>query len=175
MLVLFIINSNVAPKQPNIKEIYTNKSFFLRKHSLIYEKFVYLHHQIKKINLMNTDKLTPQEENVLQILWTISDGTVKDILTATPETQRQPYTTVASVIKNLERKQYVTSRKVGNTYLYTPSVRREDYKRSSLNRLIDNYFGGSYRNLVSFFVKEEKLKPEELQELIQIIQRGNNT
>lgn len=124
---------------------------------------------------MNTDKLTPQEENVLQILWTIGDGTVKDILTATPATQRQPYTTVASVIKNLERKQYVTSRKVGNTYLYTPSVRREDYKRSSLNRLIDNYFGGSYRNLVSFFVKEEKLKPEELQELIQIIQQGNNT
>ena len=40
---------------------------------------------------MNTEKLTPQEENVLQMLWAIGDGTVKDILTATPETQRQPY------------------------------------------------------------------------------------
>lgn len=124
---------------------------------------------------MNTEKLTPQEENVLQMLWTIGDGTIKEILTATPETQRQPHTTVASIMKNLERKQYVMSRKVGNTYLYTPIVRREDYKRSSLNRLIDNYFGGSYRDLVSFFVQEEKLKPEELQELIQIIQRGSNT
>lgn len=121
---------------------------------------------------MNTENLTPQEEHVLQMLWAIGDGTIKDILTATPETQRQPYTTVASVMKNLERKQYVTSRKVGNTHLYTPSVRREDYKRSSLNQLIDKYFGGSYRDLVSFFVKEEKLKPEELQEIIRIIQQG---
>lgn len=121
---------------------------------------------------MKTEKLTPQEETVMQTLWSIGDGTVKDILAVTPESLRQPYTTVASVMKNLERKQYVTSRKVGNTYLYTPSVRQEDYKRSSLNRLIDNYFGGSYRNLVSFFVKEEKLQPEELQELIQIIKQG---
>lgn len=124
---------------------------------------------------MNTEKLTHQEESVLQMLWTIGDGTIKEILMATPEAQRQPHTTVASIMKNLERKQYVTSRKVGNTYLYMPIVRREDYKRSSLNRLIDNYFGGSYRDLVSFFVQEEKLKPEELQELIQIIQRGSNT
>lgn len=121
---------------------------------------------------MKTEKLTPQEETVMQTLWSIGDGTVKDILAVTPESLRQPYTTVASVMKNLERKQYVTSRKVGNTYLYAPSVRQEDYKRSSLNRLIDNYFGGSYRNLVSFFVKEEKLQPEELQELIQIIKQG---
>ena len=125
-----------------------------------------------RIVRMVKEKITPQEENVLQVLWALGDGTVKDILTATPENERQPYTTVASVVKNLERKQYVTSRKVGNTYLYTPCVRREDFKRSSLNRLIDNYFGGSYRNLVSFFVKEEKLDKKELEELIQIIHRG---
>lgn len=121
---------------------------------------------------MQTEKLTPQEENVMQILWGIGDGTVKDILEVVPECQRQPYTTVASVMKKLEYKQYVTSRKVGNTYLYTPNVLQEDYKRSSLNRLIDNYFGGSYRNLVSFFVKEENLQEDELQELIQIIKQG---
>ena len=117
------------------------------------------------------EKLTRQEEEVMLYIWKLESCYVKDILAEFPE-PKPPYTTVASIVKNLERKQYVTSRKVGNTYLYTPCVRREDFKRSSLNRLIDNYFGGSYRNLVSFFVKEEKLDKEELEELIQIIHRG---
>ncbi len=58
---------------------------------------------------MVTEKITPQEENVLQVLWALGDGTVKDILTATPENERQPYTTVASVVKNLERSNFISS------------------------------------------------------------------
>ena len=82
-----------------------------------------------RIVRMVTEKITPQEENVLQVLWALGDGTVKDILTATPENERQPYTTVASVVKNLERKQYVKPSRVGNTYRYTPLIRESEYKR----------------------------------------------
>lgn len=115
------------------------------------------------------ENLTPQEEKAMRTLWQIGDGTVKDILDRY-EAPQPPYTTLASVCKNLQHKKYVAARCVGNTYLYTPVVTETDYKRRSLREMVNNYFGKSYRELVSFFLEDERLSREELAELFSLAQ-----
>jgi BlaI family transcriptional regulator, penicillinase repressor len=81
-----------------------------------------------------------------------------------------PYTTVASTIKNLEKKGYISSRFVGNAYLYKPAVSEEEYKKGFMNDVVKNYFDNSYKSLVNFFVEQKKLSPKELKEIIALIE-----
>ena len=74
----------------------------------------------------------------------------------------------------MERKGYVLARRVGNTYLYAPAVSEADYKRHGLRRMVSNYFGNSYKEMVSFFVREEHLSASELEELVQLIKQQEN-
>jgi predicted transcriptional regulator len=85
-----------------------------------------------------------------------------------------PYTTLASTIRNLERKGYLESRLVGNVYLYTPAVTEEEYKKTFVSGLVKNYFANSYKELVNFFVEQKKLSPKELKEIIELIEKGRN-
>ncbi|MBQ2029764.1 MAG: BlaI/MecI/CopY family transcriptional regulator [Bacteroidaceae bacterium] len=119
------------------------------------------------------EHLTQQEETAMRRLWALGDGTVKDLLEQYDEPV-PPYTTLASVVKNLERKGYVRARRVGNTYLYAPAVSEADYKRHGLRRMVSNYFGNSYKEMVSFFVREEHLSASELEELVQLIRQQEN-
>ena len=75
------------------------------------------------------EKLTIQEEEAMIYIWELGSCFVKDIVAKYPQ-PAPPYTTVASIIKNLERKQYVTAARVGNTYQYTPAIRESEYKRT---------------------------------------------
>src|SRR5690349_11767943 len=111
------------------------------------------------------DKLTPSEEDALRAVWKRGEANVKAFLEQMEE-PRPPYTTLASTIKNLEKKGYLLSRLVGNTYLYKPAVSEGEYKKRSVNGLVKNYFDNSYKQLVSFFIEQKKLSPKELRELI---------
>lgn len=121
----------------------------------------------------NIERLTAQEEEAMLVIWQQKGGTVKDFLNQMPE-PRPPYTTLASVIKNLVRKKYVVTQKVGNTYYYTPAITEKEYKRYFLSGIVRDYFANSYRDMVSFFAEEKKLSQEELEEIIRTIQRGKN-
>lgn len=114
------------------------------------------------------EHLTQQEETAMRHLWNIGDGTVKEIQQQYGS-EAPPYTTLASVVKNLERKKYVKARRVGNTYLYSPLVLQTEYKRQSLRRMVSDYFGGSYKDMVSFFVSDEKLSADELRDIMKLI------
>lgn len=113
--------------------------------------------------------LTRQEEELMLCFWQLESGTVKEAMALMSE--QQPYTTVASTARNLETKGYLSSRKVGNTYLYTPAVKQSDYKRSVVNHVIKGYFQNSYKELVSFFAREHKLNADDLKEIIEIIEQ----
>ena len=76
-----------------------------------------------------------------------------------------PYTTLASTIKNLEKKGYLSSRLIGNAYLYKPLITEEAYKKKFINKIVENYFSNSYKELVSFFVQQKKLSAKELKEI----------
>ena len=83
-----------------------------------------------------------------------------------------PYTTLASTIRNLERKGYLDSKLVGNVYIYTPAVSEDEYKKTFLSGVVKNYFANSYKELVNFFVEQKKLSPKELKEIIEMIEKG---
>jgi BlaI family penicillinase repressor len=115
------------------------------------------------------DKLTHQEEEAMQAVWKTGEGNVKMFLENISE-PKPPYTTLASTIKNLEKKEYLTSRLVGNAYLYRPAVSEADYKKKFVNGLVKDYFDNSYKELVNFFIEQKKLSAKELKELIDMIE-----
>ncbi|MBL7728638.1 MAG: BlaI/MecI/CopY family transcriptional regulator [Dinghuibacter sp.] len=117
------------------------------------------------------EKLTIQEEEAMQVVWKVGEGNVKTFLGMLPEPV-PPYTTLASTIRNLEKKGYVESRLVGNMYLYRPLISEEEYKKKFMNGFIRDYFENSYAELVSFFAKEKKISPEELKKIIAQIEAG---
>lgn len=116
----------------------------------------------RKSNTM--EKLTRQEEDVMRRIWAIAPCFIKDVLTKY-EDPKPPYTTVASVVKNLERKKYVKAKHYGNTYEYTSLISQEEYLRESMDILVKNYFGNSYKNLVAFFADNQKISAGELNEV----------
>lgn len=115
------------------------------------------------------DKLTPQEEQAMMAVWKTGEGNVKMFL-ENMEGPRPPYTTLASTIKNLEKKMLLKSRMVGNTYLYKAALTEEEYKKSFMSGVVKNYFANSYKELVNFFVEQKKLSPKELKEIIDLIE-----
>lgn len=90
------------------------------------------------------EKLTIQEEEAMLYIWELGSCFVKDIVAKYPK-PAPPYTTVASIVKNLERKQYIRAARVGNTYQYTPLIRESEYKRTFMSGFVRNYFENSYK------------------------------
>ena len=115
-------------------------------------------------------KLTPQEEEAMQLVWQNKGGFVKDILDLIPE-PKIPYTTLASTLKNLEKKKYLKSVKMGNSYRFEPIIEEDEYKKNFMGSFVSDYFKNSYKDLISFFAKDEKVSPEELKEIIEMIQK----
>lgn len=117
------------------------------------------------------DKLTHQEEEVMLYIWELGPCVVKDIV-GKYQPPPPPYTTVASIVKNLERKGYLSAKRFGNTYQYAPSIEEKEYKRRFMNGVVRNYFENSYKEMVSFFAKEHKISADELKEIIKLIEKG---
>ena len=117
------------------------------------------------------EKLTQQEKELMQVIWKLEEGNTKAFLEHMPD-PKQPYTTLASTIKNLEKKGYVTSRLMGNTYLYKYAITAEEYKHQFMLGFVEHYFNNSYKEMVNFFVAQKKLKPKELKEIIDLIEKN---
>ena len=114
-------------------------------------------------------KLTNKEEEIMHILWKLEKAFVKDVL-AEIEEDKPHYNTLSTIIRNLEDKGYVSYNAYGKTHQYFPIVSKEAYKKRFMNTAIENYFNSSYKNVVSFFAKEEKISVEDLKEIISLIE-----
>ena len=112
-----------------------------------------------------------QEEEAMLYIWELGSCFVKDIVAKYPK-PAPPYTTVASIVKNLERKQYIRAVRVGNTYQYTPLIRESEYKRTFMSGFVRNYFENSYKEMVSFFAKDQKISANDLKDIIDMIEKG---
>lgn len=126
-----------------------------------------------KISEMELQVLSKQEEEAMLSIWKKGAGVINDFLFCMEE-PRPLYNTLASTIKNLEKKKYVKSRKVGNVYEYYPIVLEIDYKRNSIHNIVSNHFSHSYKDLVSFFAEENKISSAEVKEILDIIANGKN-
>lgn len=115
------------------------------------------------------EKLSQQEEEAMQAIWKGGGGFIKDFLQHLEE-PKPPYTTLASTVKNLEKKGYLKSEKIGNTYRYLPLIEAESYKRKFMSGFVSEYFRNSYKDLVAFFAREEQISAQELKEIIDMIE-----
>ena len=113
-------------------------------------------------------ELTRAEEQVMQILWRIEKGFVKDILGEMPD-PKPAYNTVSTIIRILEKKQFVGYKAFGKSHEYFPLVGKDDYSNFYLNNFVKNYFGGSFRKMVSFFAKENELNITHIDELMKYV------
>jgi predicted transcriptional regulator len=115
-------------------------------------------------------QLTKAEEQVMQILWEMGEGLVKDIRDRFDE-PRPARNTVSTVIRVLEKKGYVNHKAYGNVYLYFPVVSKSEYSKSQLFGLMENYFTNSFPAMASFFAREKDLSVKELEEMIEVTRR----
>lgn len=115
------------------------------------------------------EKLSPQEEEAMQAVWQYGQGFIKDFLDSLGE-PKPPYTTLASTIKNLERKGFLASEKIGNSIRYKAIIKEEEYKKRFMNGFVSDYFENSYKDLVTFFAKDKKISANELKEIIKLIE-----
>jgi BlaI family penicillinase repressor len=111
-------------------------------------------------------QLTKAEEQVMQILWDMKEGLVKDIRDSFSE-PRPVRNTVSTVLRVLEKKGYVGHKAYGNVHLYHPLVSKEEYSKSQLFGLMEGYFNNSFPAMASFFAREKDLTMKELEELME--------
>ncbi|KGO93776.1 BlaI/MecI/CopY family transcriptional regulator [Flavobacterium subsaxonicum] len=115
-------------------------------------------------------KLTNKEEEIMHILWKLEKAFVKDVLEEVKD-DKPHYNTLSTIIRNLEEKGYVSHNAYGNTHQYYPIITKEEYRKGFMSNAIENYFGNSYKSMISFFAKEEKISAEELREILDMIEK----
>ncbi|PZR24268.1 MAG: transcriptional regulator [Flavobacterium psychrophilum] len=115
-------------------------------------------------------KLTNKEEEIMHILWKLEKAFVKDVLMEI-EDDKPHYNTLSTIIRNLEEKGYVSHNAYGNTHQYFPVVSKEEYRKGFMSNAIENYFNNSYKSMISFFAKEEKISAKELREILDMIEK----
>lgn len=113
-------------------------------------------------------KMTTKEEEIMQILWQIKKGFVKDII-AQMEEPKPHYNTTSTLIRIMEDKGLVGHIAYGKTHEYYPILSEQKYKKNVIGKWIEENFAGSYKNLVTFFAKEEKLSSADLEEILKDI------
>jgi len=124
---------------------------------------------------MSSNKsLTKAEEQVMQILWKLGKGFLKEIIESTPDPK--PHSnTIATILKILVEKGFVEYNVHGRNNLYKPLISQSEYGKKSVNQLIRGYFDGSPARLVSQFISDHKLSEAELEQLLQQIQAAKNS
>lgn len=124
----------------------------------------------------NTEKLpalTKGEESIMQVLWSLGDGLVYDIIDQMPD-PKPKYSTVATFIKMLETKGYVVHREEGRFYRYYPTFERDVYAQRVLRSMLNLYFDGKLENLVAFYTEREEPSKEELSALVEQLNQTIN-
>ncbi len=111
-------------------------------------------------------KLTEIEEDIMNRIWEMGPCTVSELI-ATLDDPKPPHSTISSVFRSLEKKDFLTHKAYGRTYLYMPAIEKEAYSGSNIKEIVKNYFQGSAKNLVSFLMKDKAVSPKELEELIK--------
>lgn len=116
-----------------------------------------------------SEMLTDVELEFMIALWQIGTGSVRDIMGALKDDQQRAYTSVATVMKILDDKGFVTSNRKDRALVYTPAVQKRDYEGRSLKNLSKTLFGGTPTALVARLVDNEDLTDEMIQEIKEII------
>ena len=119
---------------------------------------------------MEIKELTKAEEQIMQVLWDLQKGFVKDVLNELPE-PKPAYNTVSTIIRILETKGFIDHEAFGKSHRYFPVISKEKYKSYATEKLLSGCFSNSVENMFSFFVREKKLDLKEADEIMKLIEK----
>ncbi|EIJ38312.1 BlaI/MecI/CopY family transcriptional regulator [Galbibacter orientalis] len=111
-------------------------------------------------------QLTKAEEEVMHILWQLERANVAAIIKELPE-PKPAYNTVSTIVRILESKGFVDHEQEGKGYIYFPLTKKSEYSNQSINKLVDGYFQGSFKSMVSFFVKKNDISLKEMEAILK--------
>ena len=117
--------------------------------------------------------LTAKEEEAMNIFWEKGPQFVKEMLGLYPD-PKPHFNTLSTVVRTLEEKGFVAHKSVGTSYQYYAVISAEQYHKKTLSNVIGRYFSGSYVNVVSALVKEERISIDELKQLIDEVEKGDS-
>lgn len=115
-------------------------------------------------------ELTKAEEQIMQVIWEIQHGFVKDVIAYLPE-PKPAYNTVSTIIRILETKGFVKHKAFGKSHQYLPAITKEEYKNYATDKLLNGYFENSVESMFSFFVKKQKIDLKEADEILKLIKK----
>ena len=115
-------------------------------------------------------QLTKAEEQFMQVLWNLGEASVKEIIEQLPN-PKPAYNTVSTIIRILETKEFVDHKAKGRGYVYFPIVDKDVYSNQTLHKVMDGYFDGSFKSMVSFFVKKNDMDITELETILKEINK----
>ncbi len=113
-------------------------------------------------------ELTRAEEQIMQVLWQIEKGFVKDILDYLPE-PKPAYNTVSTIVRILQEKGFVSHKAYGKSHEYFPVVSKEQYSTFATEKFFEGYFENSFSSLFSFLSKKGKIDVKEADEILNLI------
>ncbi|MBE9585716.1 BlaI/MecI/CopY family transcriptional regulator [Mucilaginibacter sp. JRF] len=119
---------------------------------------------------MEIKELTRAEEQIMQVLWQLKKGYVKDVIELLPE-PKPAYNTVSTIIRILETKGFVGHTAYGKSHEYNPVISKEQYQDFASDKLLSGYFNNSVNSMLSFFVKKEKINLKEADEIMKLIEK----
>ncbi len=117
--------------------------------------------------------LTKAEEQIMQVLWNIQPAFVKDIIAELPA-PKPAYSTVSTIIRILESKGFIGHEAFGTTHRYQAIVSKEEYSHFSMKKMLENYFDGSLKQMVSFFSRKENLTMKEMDDILKTMENLKN-
>lgn len=120
----------------------------------------------------NITDLTKAEEQVMQILWGLRKGFVKEIVHLFPD-PKPAYNTISTIVRILEKKQFIGHKAYGKTHEYFPLISKKQYSSHVMNGMLKSYFNGSISRLLSFFSEEKGLDVNDMNEIKEMIKKNN--
>ena len=118
-------------------------------------------------------QLTKAEEEIMQVLWNLEEANVAGVIAEFPD-PKPAYNTVSTIIRILENKGFVDYRKEGRGHIYFPKVQKTEYSNQTINKLVDGYFQGSFKSMVSFFMKKNDIDITEMEAILKDINNEEN-
>lgn len=115
-------------------------------------------------------QLTRAEEEIMQILWELKEANVASIIEKMAE-PKPAYNTVSTIVRILESKGFVDYKKQGRGHIYYPKVQKSTYSSDSMQKMVNDYFNGSFKSMVSFFVKKKEMSTDELESILKEINK----
>jgi len=122
------------------------------------------------MNNSDIKELTKAEDQVMQILWKLQKGFIKDILNEF-SAPKPAYNTVSTIVRILEKKGFVNYKAYGKTHEYYPVISKGEYSKFYLNNFMGSYFEGSFQKLVSFFAKQNNMDIHQVEELMKYVEK----